>query len=149
AFGGGIDIQASGQMGRLIRDNADRLAAHPSKTNDYVAGEMFRDLKEIGIVHHSGNHVLDVVWLVRFGRDQRIELFVSTILRVPADNGRHAIQVILRQEAHQLTNTAETILIVSGQKVSDAAYRVVGHRAAKVFLGDIFMSDSLNHVGTG
>ena len=57
--------------------------------------------------------------------------------------------MLRRHERQQVADGLETVAIVLGREVRDAARRVVGHRAAERFLGDLFVGDRLDHVGAG
>ncbi len=45
-----------------------------AKPDHEILREMFVHLEEIAIVHHALDHILDVVWQVRFRRHERIQL---------------------------------------------------------------------------
>ena len=62
---------------------------------------------------------------------------------------RRIFAVVLRQVAQQLADHAQALGVVGGDEVAHAADRVVRHGAAQRFLGDVFMGDGLDDVGTG
>ncbi len=96
------------------------------------------------------NHVLHVVGQVRFGghdacrvRDRRGRWDRSTARR------GGVVAIVLRQEAQQLADHAQAVGVVGRDEVPHAADGVVGHRAAQLFLGHVFVGDGLDHVRAG
>jgi hypothetical protein len=82
-------------------------------------------------------------------RNQGIELGVHTVDGVFGGAARRIVAIVLGQVTEQLANHAQAVGIILGDEVTDAADAVMRHRAAQQFLGDIFMCDCLDDIGTG
>ncbi len=66
--------------------------------------------------------------------------------------GRHArrhLEVVLRQERHQVARVLEQRVLVVGRQVGDARLGVVRHRAAQLLERDLLAGDRLDDVGPG
>ena len=46
----GVDVEAAGQVGGLVGDDADRAAAEPAEADDDVRREVGVDLEEVAVV---------------------------------------------------------------------------------------------------
>ncbi len=62
-------------------------------------------------------------------------------------HARHAVDIILRNEAHQLPNASQAVFVVSCEKLRYAADGIVSIRASKIFLRHVFVSDGFDDVG--
>ena len=60
---------------------------------------------------------------------------------------RRLLEVVERQEAHQVAHVLEALLLALGGEVGDARLGVVGHRAAELLEGRLLAGDGLDHVG--
>ncbi len=58
-------------------------------------------------------------------------------------------EVVGGQVRHQVANEEQTGAVVVGREMGDAGAGIVGHGPAKIFLGDLFVSHRLDHVGPG
>ncbi len=95
------------------------------------------------------NDVFDVVRLVRFRGNDGVELLVGAIDGIGARLTRRVVKIIGWHKAQQLANHAEAFGVVVCQEVRHAGLLVVRHRAAQLFLGDLFVSDRLDDVRAG
>ncbi len=59
------------------------------------------------------------------------------------------LEVVLRQEGHEVARVLEQLVLVLGREVRDAGLRVVGHRAAERLEVDLLAGDRLDDVGAG
>ena len=94
-----VDIERASQERRLIRDDAHRLAAQPRKPNHQVLGVVFLHLKEVAVIGHVPQHVLHVVGLIRFRRDESVERGVGTIHWIATRLPRRLFQIVRRHKA--------------------------------------------------
>ena len=94
------------------------------------------------------DHVLDVVGQVGFRRDDAIERGVHAVDRVATGPPRSLFAVILRQVGQQFADHAAALGVARGDEMAHSADRVMRHRSAQRFLGDVFVGHRLNHVGT-
>ena len=62
---------------------------------------------------------------------------------------RRILEVVRRQERQQVAHLLDARLLVVGDERRDARLRRVDHRAAELFLRDLFAGDGLHDVGTG
>lgn len=69
----GVDVQDTGGVVGLVGDEGDGAPVHAAKAHHQVGGELGHDLKEVLVVHHLGDHVLDVVGLVGVVGHQGVE----------------------------------------------------------------------------
>ena len=106
-------------------------------------------LEEVAVVRDRVDQVQHVVRLVRRRRHQRVERVVFAIERIVGRLARRIVEVVVGHERQQLANQRDALGVVLDGEVRDAALLVVRHRAAEVFLGDVFVRDGLDHVGTG
>src|SRR6266851_3952204 len=110
---------------------------------------MFVDFEEIGVVDDGVNGVLDVVGFLRIGGDEGVERLIAAIGGVGCGAARRVVDIVRRKKAQQLANHSQAIGIIGSDEVRNAGGGVVGHGAAKLLLGDFFVRDGLDDVGTG
>ena len=144
-----IDIEAAGQVRRLIGHDADGAAIHAREPDHDVLREMLVHFEKIAVIHYAMNDVLDVVWQGGVGGHQGIELGVHAVDGVFGSAARRIVAIVLGQVTEQLANHAQAVGIILGDEVADAADAVMRHGTAQPFLGDVFMGDGLDDVGTG
>ncbi len=144
-----VDIQAAGQIGGLIGDDAHGTPVQPREAHHDVAGEVLMDFEEFAVIDHAMNDIGDVVGLVGFGRHQRVERRVHASGGVRGGTARRIVAIVLRQVAEQLADHAQALAIVGRDEMADAADGVVGHGAAQALLGDVLVGDRLDDVGAG
>ena len=72
----GVDVQAAGELGRLVGHDADRAAVDAAEPDDDVLRVTGLDLEELVVVEDAGDDLVHVVGLVRRVRDQRVQLEV-------------------------------------------------------------------------
>src|SRR3954464_10767624 len=70
AFCRGVDIEASREMSRLVRNNADGFAIHPGKSGHDITREVLGYFKKISIIDNAADHFGDVVGFVGFAWDK-------------------------------------------------------------------------------
>ena len=133
----------------MIANDADGPAVEPRKTHHEIFGVVLVDFKEITIVHDGMNRVLDVVGLLGIERNERIQSCIAARGRVGSSAARRILEIIRGEKTYQLANHGQAIGIVARDKMRHAALFVVGHRAAKLLLGDFFVRDGFDDVGAG
>ena len=69
-FGGGLNIQTSGEDHRLIGNNTNRTAPHPSKAGQNIACIIGFKLKKITVINDFFNQLMHVVRLIRVVRNE-------------------------------------------------------------------------------
>ena len=128
---------------------ADRPPVQAREADDDVAREVLLHLEELAVVDEEMHHVAHVVRLVRVVRDDAVELRVLAVGVVARLHPRRDLEVVLRQERHQVAHVLEAALLVVGGEVRDARLRVVRHRPAQLLELDLLARDRLDHVGAG
>src|ERR1022692_4036439 len=144
-----IDIQAAGQVGGLIGDDAHGTPVQPREAHHDVAGKVLMDFEEFAVIDHAMDGILDVIGLVGFGRHQRVKRRVHAVRRVGGRAARRIVAIVLGQVAEQLADHAQALAVVRRDEMADAAYGVVRHGAAQALLGDVLVRDGLDDVRTG
>ena len=91
-----VDVQDSGQVVRLVGDNADALAREASESNHEVSCIFGVDLEEDLVVDHRVNQGLDVVGLVRISGNERVETLFFAIWIVVRVFVRCILEVVAR-----------------------------------------------------
>ena len=145
----GVDVEDAGQHLRLVGDDADGLAVEAAEAGDDVLREVRGDLEEFGLVDRLQDQLLDVIGLVRIGRDQGVEagLVALGVVVGVADRGLFAVRQ--GQEADQAADLAEGLQIVLEGAVGDAGLLRMDPGAAQVLVGDDLIGDRLHHIGAG
>ena len=92
------------------------------------------------------NDIEHVVRLIRGDGYDLVEHVVFTIDGVARLGPRGIVQVVGGHEREQLANQRETLAIVVDGEMRDSARRVVGHRAAQRFLGDVLVRHGLDYL---
>ena len=100
--------------------------------HDDVLGVERLDLEEVAVVDDRGDHLLDVVRLVRLVGHERVELGRLPVDRIGRLVVRRRVRVRLRQEAEQIARVLERRLLVGRRQVRDARLRRVRVRAAEL-----------------
>jgi len=70
---GGVDVKDTRGVVGLVGNKGDGAAIHAAKADHHVGGKLGHNLKEFLVVHHLGDHVLDVVRLVGIVGHQSVE----------------------------------------------------------------------------
>ena len=78
-----------------------------------------------------------------------VELLVRAVGVVAGLHLRRQLEVVLRQERHEVAHVLEAALLVVGGEVRHARLRVVRHRPAELLELDLLARDRLDHVGAG
>ena len=81
-FDGSVDIEDACENSWLIADDADRPSVKPRKAHNEVLCVVFVDFEEKSVVNDGMDSVLDVVRLLRIGRNESVERFVAASWRV-------------------------------------------------------------------
>ena len=106
-------------------------------------------LEEVAFVRHFEDQLLDVVWLVRVRRNQRVERSLLALAIVLARPFRHARVVVGRQKVEQAPHLQQAFQIVSIRAVGDARFRRVDNGAAELFRRHHFVGYGFHDVGPG
>ena len=146
---GGADVEHAGELRGLVAHDADRAPVQPREADDDVAREVLLHLEELAVVDEQVHHVAHVVRLVRVVRDDAVELRVLAVGVVARVHLRRQLEVVLRQERHQVAHVLEAALLVVGGEVRHAGLRVVRHRPAELLELHLLAGDRLDHVGAG
>ena len=73
----GVDVEAAGQVQRLVGDHPDGGAGDTAEPGDDVAREPLVDLQNVSVVEDRLDDPVDVVGLVRGVGDQDVECLVG------------------------------------------------------------------------
>src|SRR6266849_2008958 len=146
---GGVDVEAAGQEGGLVRHDAHRAAAEAREAAEDVLRERLLHLEEVAVVHHRADDLAHVVGLVRVLRDDRGERRVAPVGGVLGGNHGRVVQVVGGHEGEQLAHRGERLGLVGALEVRDAAPRVVRVGAAQLLLRHLLVRHGADHVGTG
>ncbi len=153
----GVDVEAAGELGRLVGDDADAATVDATEADDDVRRAPGLDLEELVVVEDAADDLVHVVRLVRRVRDEGVEfeiLFGERVLdrsggRLGDGQRGGSAAVVARQVAQQLLDVIERVLLVGGDVVRDAGLRHVRLCTAEVFHRDVLAGDGLDHVGAG
>src|ERR1700733_14962285 len=149
AFYRSVDVKDACEEGRLVRDDPDWATIEAREADHDILRVVFVDLKKFGIVGERVNYVLDVVGLLRIFRDHRVQRRREAIPGISGGFSRRLVQIIGWQVTEKLADHGEAFGIVAGDEMRDAAGGVVGHGTAQLLLGDLFVRDGLDDIGTG
>jgi hypothetical protein len=147
----GVNVEAAGEVHRLVGDHAGGGAGDPAEPDDDVGREGRVDLAEGVGVEDGLDDPVDVVGLVGGVGDERVELLVGG---GDAEVGRgreggRLVEVVRRQVGQQLPGVVDGVLLVGRLVVGDAGPGGVGVGAAEVLHRDVLPGDRLDHVGAG
>ena len=97
-FPAGINIQGTGQHGRLVGHDAHAAAVHMGKAHDDILGKFLVNFKESPVVHDAADDGIHIVGLVGIVRDDAVEGIVYAAHRIGGflEGGR--FQVVLGKE---------------------------------------------------
>ena len=152
----GVDVQAAGELGGLVGDNADRPTIDAAESDDDVLRVTGLHLEEFVIVEDPGDDLVHVIRLVRRVRDQGVE-FEVLLGEVVLDRTRMRRRgmawrlgvVVGRQVAEQFAHIIEGVLLAGGDVVRGTGLGHVCLCAAEFFHGDVLTGDGLDDVGSG
>ena len=148
-LGGGVDVEASRQVARLVRHHPHRATVEPRKADDYVERPVGVDFEEIPIVEDLREHLVHIVGLVGVVGQQRIEFFQRPLGVVGGFAARRIFDVILRHEAQQHAELVEGVLLALTRQMRHSRFAVMRHRPAQFLKANLFVGDRPNHVGAG
>ena len=152
----GVDVEATGELGRLVRHDADRPTVHSPEADNDVLRVTGLHLEELVIVEDPGDHLMHVVGLIRRIRDQGVQ-FEVLVGEVVLDctrvrrrgSARRLAEVVGRQIAQQLADIVEGILLAGGDVVRGAGLGHVGLSATEFLHGDVLTGDGFDDVRSG
>ena len=126
-------------------------AVHAREADDDVAGPVLVDFEEIAVVDDAVDDVFDVVGLVGFGGDDGIE---RRVLRDRsgsfAGRARRVVAIVLRQVAQQLADHLQAFgVVVRRGSGATPLVELCVVAPPSVFLGDVFVGDGFDDVGSG
>ena len=107
------------------------------------------ELEEITFIDDFSDEFLDVVWLLRVRRNQRVERRLLTIERVTGRPDRGLLAIVHRQEVIKTPKLQKHLHIILERAVSNARLGGVGGRPAELLLGHVFMGDGLHDIRAG
>ena len=145
----GIDIQSASEDLRLIGQEADGATCHAAEADDEVLGEVWSDLEEILMVADRLDDVLDVVWDVRIGWHYALELVTLAGQLVGGGVDRGILHVVAWEEADELTDGHEALLVRVAHKLADTRLGAVDIGTAEGLLVALLLGDLLHYVRTG
>ena len=146
---GGVDVQATSELERLVGDDTDSAAFHATETDDNVLGEVGRDFEELVVIDDHLQQLLHIVGHVGIGGNDVHEGGVGTVARIVADAGGNAVLVVQRKVVVEFTHGTQHLDIVVVGAVSDTGLLGVDGGTTQFFLSDFFSGDSLDDIGTG
>src|ERR687897_3293340 len=73
AFDRRVNVEHTGEMRRLIRDDTYRSSAEPRETDDEVAREMLVHFEKGAVIGDRVDQIEHVVWLIRRRRNETIQ----------------------------------------------------------------------------
>ncbi len=91
----GVDVEAPGQVRRLIGDDSDRPAVEPGEGDDDVAGVIGLDLEQVAVVDHPPDQRAHVVGPRGLVGDHLVERRVGAVGAVLGGQARRILAVVL------------------------------------------------------
>src|SRR5262249_7688709 len=144
-----IDVERSCEKSWLIRDDANGPSLHTSETNNDVFREVLVHFEKVAFVRYGVNRILDVVGLQRIFRDKFVEGFFAARRWIVRRAIWRIFEIVRGEKAQQFANHGATVRIIPRNKMGDAAFFVVCHRAAEFLLAHFFMCDGLDDIRAG
>ena len=141
------DVQAAGEVHRLVGHHTDRPPLHPAEADHDVLRVQRLYLQEV--LDHRLDHPVHVVRLVGRVRNQRVQFQVGLGRRGRERVRRHLVEVVRWQEGQQRLDVLDRVLLRRRQVVRVAGGRVVGTGAAQLLEPDVLAGDRLDHVRAG
>ena len=120
-----------------------------AKPHTMFIAQSGKHLEEVAVVDDLGDDLLHVVRLVRRVGDEVDDPVARALGIVGRLEVRRVLEVVRRQERQQVAHLLDARLLVVGDERRDARLGRVRHRAAELFLRDVFTGDRLHDVGTG
>src|ERR1700733_12131752 len=138
-----VDVEAAGQVQRLVGDHPGRGAGDPPEPDDDVAGEPLVDLAERAGVEDGLDDGVHVVGLAGGVGDEGVEGLVGGGELVVGVGGqvRGLFEVVGGQVGQQQPGVADGVLFLGGLVGGDAGPGHVGGRAAEFLEGDVLAGD--------
>ena len=143
---GGIDVQDAGKNHRLVGNDADGFPVKTRKPNDDVRRPVLVDLEKVGIVADGTNDVAHVIRLPGIHRDDAFDV----VTRLGRSGGKTFgfLPVVPGNECEEFLDLMKALKLVRRIKMGIAGNLRVHARSAKVFHGDFFPKDGLDHFRT-
>ena len=144
----GVNIKHTGHDVGLVSDHANGATHDTTEAHHNIAGKTSLDFEEISTVQNAGNDFPNIVALLAFNRNDVTQFEIGFHHRIGVYH-RRLLRVVLRQEAQQFLGDQDCLFVIIGNEVNVAGLGHVGISTAKLFGGDLFTGDRLNHAGTG
>ena len=145
------NVQAAGELHRLVRHNTDRTALNAGVTNHHVRGVQRLHLQEVAVIDHGLNDRTHVIRLVRRIRDQGVQ--IQIVYRhhglLVVLQGQGLSKVVRRQEFQKLTHKIERVFFILSQVGAGTGHGVVLTRTTEGLHVHILTGHGLNDVRAG
>ena len=144
-----VDIQHSSQILRLIANQPYRSPIHPGEPNHHVGGKVLVHFHELFIVDDLVDDLPHVVGTVGIIGHQVTQVWFPPGCRVVGLLLWGILQVVTRQETQQMPHLVDAFFFSFVDELGHAAAGGMGRCPAQVFVGYLFTSNRLDHVGAG
>ena len=145
---GGVDIKHTGHDVGLVSDHTNGTTHDTPEAHHNIAGKTSLDFEEIPTVHNAGDDFPHIVALLALNGNNVTQFVIGFHHRIGIHH-RRLLRVVLRQEAQQFLGDQDCLFVIIGNEVNVAGLGHVGIGTAKLFGGDFFTGDRLNHAGAG
>ena len=143
-----VDVEHARQRLGLVADDADRAAVQPREADRRCSRRSgWWTSKNSPSSTMCAIDVAHVVGLRRVVGDDVVQLEVHPLGVVGGLEARRLLEVVERQEAHQVAHVLEALVLALGGEVRDARLGVVRHRAAELLEGRLLAGHRLDHIG--
>mmetsp|Transcript_60022 Transcript_60022/g.123245 ORF Transcript_60022/g.123245 Transcript_60022/m.123245 type:complete len:503 (-) Transcript_60022:259-1767(-) len=143
----GVDVQAAGQVPRVVANHPDGAPLHTRKPTDDVLGVVRHDLRDHSFVHHLLHHLQHVVGGVGVIGNEVAQRVLLSVPRIERGLGSRFILVVQREIIEDLSQALQSHHVVVKGCVGDSREGGVRISAAQLLLRNIFLRDGLDHVG--
>lgn len=141
-----VNVEASSELLRLVRNNTDRAALETSKADDHVLGEGWHDLEEVAIIDEVVDDLVHIVREVRVERNQVVKGLFLAVAVIGSVALRGPLAVGKRQEIEKLSHLLQCDHIVGIRSVRNTRLGGVRNVSSKLVLGELFTSNSLHNL---
>ena len=142
---GSVDVQASCSEVRLVGDNAYCSSVQSDEACNDVLRIKRHNIEVFAFVCDLGDHIVDVVSLVRVVRNDLVEFRDHSVYVVVSSIYRSRFHVVGRHVAQQFSYHQQSFLVVLAHEVSNTAYCIVSCCAAQLFCSYFFTCYSLDN----
>ncbi len=108
---GGVDVEHSPEMDRLVGDDPDRAAVEASEPGDQVAGPVGLHREEVAVVHDLGDDLAHVVRPPRHRRHDLPQLGDRPVAGVAGGRPGRLLLVVGWEEAQVVPDRGEALLV--------------------------------------